>query len=162
MGEVNNMKKVISVVMCVVMLLCCACFAGCGNNSNSKKEDIKNALVNAGYDGAYVSGTHVNLGKDKSGFIDLNDDGVFDLIDSDEDDVPKVLNAVMPLFSDRFADKEGDIIFEALKRSRTVDEDGRINGGKYSGAYYEYKEIYFNDSNNLGVGPKIDIRISPK
>ena len=33
MGEVNNMKKVISVVMCAVMLLCCVCFAGCNNQS---------------------------------------------------------------------------------------------------------------------------------
>ena len=156
------MKKVISVVMCVVMLLCCGCFAGCGNNSNSKREDIKNALVNVGYDGAYVDRIYVKLDKDKSGFIYLNDDGVFNLINSDEDDVPKVLNAVMPLFSDRFADKEGDIIFEALKRSRTVDKDGRINGGKYSGAYYEYQEIYFNASEDSKVGPTVSIMISPK
>ena len=38
MGEVNDMKKVISVVMCVVMLLCCGCFAGCSSQSEKSSK----------------------------------------------------------------------------------------------------------------------------
>ena len=38
MGEVNDMKKVISVVMCAVMLLCCACFAGCSSQSEKSSK----------------------------------------------------------------------------------------------------------------------------
>ena len=51
MGEVNNMKKVISVVMCAVMLLCCACFAGCSSQDN----DIIQTFHNNGYKDAYIN-----------------------------------------------------------------------------------------------------------
>ena len=45
------MKKVISVVMCVVMLLCCVCFAGCSSQSEkSSKTYSKSPEYLAHYD----------------------------------------------------------------------------------------------------------------
>ena len=174
MGEVNDMKKVISVVMCAVMLLCCACFAGCSSQSSKqtdgnvikaeggtqtdgnviKAEDIQKTLVNAGFTEAYIPEKDASLADDlKSIYLDKNKTGYitngslgekgclrFRFYES-RDDIPEILDIVIPLYDKSFVQGDGEEILKKLKSKRVVYRDGKINGGRVSFKNLEYKEF---------------------
>ena len=122
------MKKVISVVMCVVMLLCCVCFAGCQQKKlNPTPNDLINALKAGGYeDSYYISDDMANAMSDidRSGSIEVvgtkgniyieTMTGIDKQIarggmiienysgSENKEDAIKILNIIMPLFDDDF------------------------------------------------------------
>lgn len=72
MGEVIIYEKTILLILSFVILLCCICFSGCNNQSNKspsdqikdemiKAEEVKTALVEAGYSKAHTSSICVYL-----------------------------------------------------------------------------------------------------
>ena len=168
MGEVNDMKKVISIVMCAVMLLCCSCFAGCGSsNSNITRQDLANALKNNGYEDTYVAdenkdhiiGWYVEVAKTKNNiYLDcgrgsekapLSDNTIkiYNYLSAEnQEDAIKILNIIMPLFDDDFDNAGEDIInhLEELSKDKSNAEKKQILD--YSPSYYfsyEYHGLTF-------------------
>lgn len=160
MGEVNDMKKVISLVMCAVMLLCCACFAGCSSQSSEqtdgnviKAEDIQKALVNAGFTEAHIPERFSSDYEYKFVYLDnsetdyVNERGFggnywpkFNFKQS-RDDIPEILDIIMPLYDKSFVEGDGEEVVKKLKSKRYGD----IGGDIYFKSY-EYRELL--DSTN--------------
>ena len=164
MGEVNDMKKVISVVMCAVMLLCCACFAGCQQKKlNPTPNDLINALKAGGYeDSYYISYDMANAMSDieRSRSIEVvgtkGNIYIETKIDPDEqisrgglyienysgsenkEDAIKILNIIMPLFDDDFNNSGEDIINhleELSKDKNNARENYVLDSSSY---YFDY------------------------
>ena len=173
MGEVNDMKKVISVVMCAVMLLCCACFAGCQQKKlNPTPNDLINALKAGGYeDSYYISYDMANAMSDieRSRAIEVvgtkGNIYIETKIDPDEqisrgglyienysesenkEDAIKILNIIMPLFDDNF-DNAGEKIINNLEEiSKDKSKAKKLKILDYPPSYYftyEYNGFAFN------------------
>ena len=169
------MKKIISLVMCAVMLLCCGSFAGCSSQSSKESskrlsddsyvdpsevraEDIKKALINAGYTEAYIPESEASFSEDlKTVYLDKSSIGYVlggglggpgcpeFAFNETRDDIPEILDAVMPLFDKDFKQGDGEKIVEKLKSSRSIEEDGDIYCQRVPFKNYEYKEYYDGD-----------------
>ena len=164
MGEVNDMKKVISVVMCVVMLLCCACFAGCQQKKlNPTPNDLINALKAGGYEDSYfisddmanamsdierggsieVVGTKGNIYIETMTDIDKQIARGGMIIENysgseNKEDAIKILNIIMPLFDDDFNNSGEDIINhleELSKDKNNARENYVLDSSSY---YFDY------------------------
>ena len=164
MGEVNDMKKVISLVMCAVMLLCCVCFAGCQQKKlNPTPNDLINALKAGGYeDSYYISYDMANAMSDieRSRSIEVvgtkGNIYIETKIDPDEqisrgglyienysgsenkEDAIKILNIIMPLFDDDFNNSGEDIInhLEELSKDKNNARENYVLGS--SSYYFDY------------------------
>lgn len=164
MGEVNDMKKVISVVMCVVMLLCCACFAGCQQKKlNPTPNDLINALKAGGYEDSYfISDDMANAMSDieRGGSIEVvgtkGNIYIETMTDIDKqiarggmiiknysgsenkEDAIKILNIIMPLFDDDFNNSGEDIInhLEELSKDKNNARENYVLGS--SSYYFDY------------------------
>ena len=169
MGEVNNMKKVISVVMCAVMLLCCACFAGCQQKKlNPTPNDLINALKAGGYEDSYfISDDMANAMSDidRSGSIEVvgtkgniyieTMTGIDKQIarggmiienysgSENKEDAIKILNIIMPLFDDDFNNSGEDIInhLEELSKDKNNARENYVLGSSYYNFNYNYHNI---------------------
>ena len=169
MGEVNDMKKVISVVMCAVMLLCCACFAGCQQKKlNPTPNDLINALKAGGYeDSYYISDDMANAMSDidRSGSIEVvgtkgniyieTMTGIDKQIarggmiienysgSENKEDAIKILNIIMPLFDDDFNNSGEDIInhLEELSKDKNNARENYVLGSSYYNFNYNYHNI---------------------
>ena len=172
MGEVNDMKKVISVVMCAVMLLCCACFAGCQQKKlNPTPNDLINALKAGGYeDSYYISYDMANAMSDieRSRSIEVvgtkGNIYIETKIDPDEqisrgglyienysgsenkEDAIKILNIIMPLFDDDFNNSGEDIInhLEELSKDKNNAREDSVLGSSYYSFDYNYHNIDYS------------------
>lgn len=141
MGEVVGMKKVISVVMCAVMLLCCGCFAGCNNqNDNSIADKILNSIKDSGYSEAHYRSDVESLNYPYIYFDETNTDSltlydhVLTLDLNEESNVPKILNSILPALDSSFFSGDGEIVYRKLMDSRELDYDGKIH---QSNVYYK-------------------------
>ena len=169
MGEVNDMKKVISVVMCAVMLLCCACFAGCQQKKlNPTPNDLINALKAGGYEDSYfISDDMANAMSDieRGGSIEVvgtkgniyieTMTGIDKQIarggmiiknysgSENKEDAIKILNIIMPLFDDDFNNSGEDIInhLEELSKDKNNAREDSILGSSYYSFDYNYHNI---------------------
>lgn len=169
MGEVNDMKKVISVVMCAVMLLCCACFAGCQQKKlNPTPNDLINALKAGGYEDSYfISDDMANAMSDidRSGSIEVvgtkgniyieTMTGIDKQIarggmiienysgSENKEDAIKILNIIMPLFDDDFNNSGEDIInhLEELSKDKNNARENYVLGSSYYNFNYNYHNI---------------------
>lgn len=129
------MKKVISVVMCAVMLLCCACFAGCQQKEETDlSEVILEQLKNEGFSNAYIDESN-----NKKVFVDSNtyvyvlktSDGkkfftIFEL--KKDSDIKGILNAFKIFFDTDTSYYDGNYIFnkiqEEVKNIKRTSDDG--------------------------------------
>ena len=169
MGEVNDMKKVISVVMCAVMLLCCACFAGCQQKKlNPTPNDLINALKAGGYEDSYfisddmanamsdierggsieVVGTKGNIYIETMTDIDKQIARGGMIIENysgseNKEDAIKILNIIMPLFDDDFNNSGEDIInhLEELSKDKNNARENSVLGSSYYSFNYNYHNI---------------------
>ena len=163
------MKKVISVVMCAVMLLCCACFAGCQQKKlNPTPNDLINALKAGGYeDSYYISDDMANAMSDidRSGSIEVvgtkgniyieTMTGIDKQIarggmiienysgSENKEDAIKILNIIMPLFDDDFNNSGEDIInhLEELSKDKNNARENYVLGSSYYNFNYNYHNI---------------------
>ena len=169
MGEVNDMKKVISLVMCAVMLLCCVCFAGCQQKKlNPTPNDLINALKAGGYEDSYfISDDMANAMSDidRSGSIEVvgtkgniyieTMTGIDKQIarggmiienysgSENKEDAIKILNIIMPLFDDDFNNSGEDIInhLEELSKDKNNARENYVLGSSYYNFNYNYHNI---------------------
>ncbi len=163
------MKKVISVVMCAVMLLCCACFAGCQQKKlNPTPNDLINALKAGGYEDSYfISDDMANAMSDidRSGSIEVvgtkgniyieTMTGIDKQIarggmiienysgSENKEDAIKILNIIMPLFDDDFNNSGEDIInhLEELSKDKNNARENYVLGSSYYNFNYNYHNI---------------------
>ena len=172
MAEVNDMKKVISVVMCAVMLLCCACFAGCQQKKlNPTPNDLINALKAGGYEDSYfisddmanamsdierggsieVVGTKGNIYIETMTDIDKQIARGGMIIENysgseNKEDAIKILNIIMPLFDDDFNNSGEDIInhLEELSKDKNNARENYVLGSSYYYFDYSYHNIDYS------------------
>ena len=163
------MKKVISVVMCAVMLLCCACFAGCQQKKlNPTPNDLINALKAGGYEDSYfisddmanamsdierggsieVVGTKGNIYIETMTDIDKQIARGGMIIENysgseNKEDAIKILNIIMPLFDDDFNNSGEDIInhLEELSKDKNNARENSVLGSSYYSFNYNYHNI---------------------
>lgn len=149
------MKKTISLILSATILLCCICFSGCNNQVKQvdtkeiKVEDIEKALIEAGYSEANFQRELkkwevVYLDNSKTDYISENNlPGdylpVF-FFKKSRDDIPKILDAVMPLYDKEYKQGDGDKIINRLKDCRII-YDGEIHCGEITFKNLKYHEF---------------------
>ncbi len=115
------MKKVISVVMCVVMLLCCACFAGCQQKEETDlSEVILEQLKNEGFSNAYIDESNnkkVFVDSDTYIYISIPSGKKFFIIFElkKDSDIKGILNAFKIFFDTDTSYYDGNYIFNKIQ-----------------------------------------------
>lgn len=156
------MKKTILLILSFVILLCCICFSGCNNQSNKspsdqikdemiKAEEVKTALVEAGYSKAHTSSICVYLDSTETDTIwvtNLYGDFLPDLdFKNERDDIPQILDAVMPLYDKEYTQGDGKKIINRLKDCRII-YDGEIHCGEITFKNLKYHE-FLDETNSF-------------
>ena len=149
------MKKTISLILSATILLCCICFSGCNNQVKQvdtkeiKVEDIEKALIEAGYSEANFQRELkkwevVYLDNSKTDCISENNlPGDYlpaFFFKKSRDDIPKISDAVMPLYDKEYKQGDGEKIMERLISDRFFSDD-YTHGGRISFNNYEYEEF---------------------
>lgn len=150
------MKKTISLILSFVILLCCICFSGCNNRAEQvdtkeiKAEDIEKALIEAGFSESHCkknddsNWNSVYLDNTETDWIsEMNSYGnyiPFFTFNNSRNDIPKILDAVMPLYDKKYKQGDGDEIIHSLINDRGIYNDGGMRGGNIIFNGYEYDE----------------------
>lgn len=139
------MKKVISLVLTAVILLCCVCFAGCNSEEeDSKSEIILEQLKNEGFSNAYIdesSNKKVFVDGDTYIYVLQPSDGKnsFYIIELKKDsDIKSILNVFKIFFDKDTFYYDSNYIFnkiqEEVKNIKRASNNGigRISENGYS------------------------------
>lgn len=128
------MKKVISLVLTAVILLCCVCFAGCNSEEeDSKSEIILEQLKNEGFSNAYIdesSNKKVFVDSDTCIYISTpSGKNFFIICDLKKDsDIKGILNVFKIFFDTDTSYYDGNYIFnkiqEEVKNIKRASNDG--------------------------------------
>ena len=168
------MKKVVSLLLVTVMLLCCTCFSGCSKKEipNPTPNDLVDALEEGGFGALYIPddwSEYLPSFEDKSRCIDLsNNYGDMDIYIStdvqadqqiirgldienysgseDQEDAIKILNIIMPLFDDDFNNGGEEIItnLEKLSEDKSNAQEFEVLDSLSYYFSYEYHGFTFH------------------
>lgn len=167
------MRKIISLVLTVAILLCCICFSGCNQEiPNPTPNDLIEALNNGGFKKSFyiTSDFAKNIydTNEKAYCVDVGGAEGDIYIDTDlgdpdqqilrsltirnydgnknQEDTIKILNIIMPLFDDNFDNCGEEIItnLEKLSKDKNNAEKLRITSDCYHYSFtYEYHGFTF-------------------
>lgn len=149
------MKKIINLFILLILLV--SCLSGC--KSNEKQiidkigvEDIKEALIKVGYSDANFSPLETSFEKWGAVYLDntktnyISQNNLYGdylpafFFEEDRNDIPKILDAVMPLYDKDYKQGDGEKIVKSLKSDRFFSDDYTC-GGSINFKDYEYREF---------------------
>ena len=143
---------VLACIMCIFIIRQCNDQSIENNTPKVTVEDIKEALINAGYSQAHESGKEdVILDYDGTDYVSrgcLLDRSLPEFnFSKARDDIPKILDAVMPLYDKNFKQGDGKVVMKRLISARDTflthksGDKTVFNGYKYVESLDETSEF---------------------
>ncbi len=132
------MKRVLSLIMVILFTACM--LSACGKQAKEVTvEDVQEALINAGFSEAHPTKGYGTVYLDNTETCVVNTfPSIFKC--NANTDIPKILDAVMPLYDEDFENGDGNVIVNMLVSDRRTYYDGDVISGDVIYKNYRYSE----------------------
>lgn len=145
----KSLKCILVLILFVIVLFSAFYFIPLSQESFTKyqyknmADKMLNSLKESGFSEAHYrwgnnDSEYIDICFDQTdmGYLSFSTDNILNLDLSDKkNDIPKILDIILPIWNNKFCNGDGEIIYKKLLNSRKLNYDGSVNNG----------QIYYND-----------------